>query len=157
MRVTTHNPDETMRLGVLLAKCLEPGDLVFLQGELGSGKTTFVRGIVEGLEGKSAVTSPTFMLLHLYQGKIPVYHFDFYRLQSVTEVQTLGIDEYLKGDGVSLVEWPEKFAKVLPISNFLVTFQFSKDTDERDIVLTSPDAARSGALDSALIREGGKR
>lgn len=151
MRVVTHHSDETMRLGMALAKIIKPGDIIFLQGGLGSGKTTFVRGVAEGLGGTDSVTSPTFMLLHLYKGKFPVYHFDFYRLQSVEEFQTLGLEEYLNGDGISLLEWPEKTAAFLHEPDFIVDFQFTEKQDERDVSIVSNDENRLKLLESAAI------
>ena len=150
MRVVTHHSDETMRLGMALAKIIKPGDIIFLQGGLGSGKTMFVRGVVYGLGGTGSVTSPTFMLLHLHKGKFPVYHFDFYRLKSVEEFQILGLEEYLKGDGVSLLEWPEKAAAFLK-PDFIVDFQFTEKPDERDISIISSDENRLKLLESAVV------
>jgi len=93
---------------------LMPGDVVTLLGELGSGKTCLVRGICKGLECADQVTSPTFTLINEYRGRFPVYHFDFYRLESEQEIFDLGYEEYFFGDGICLVEWAERALPLLP-------------------------------------------
>ena len=104
----TKNSQETKSLGKQIAKNLKAGDLIALYGELGSGKTTFVKGIVSGLGGQeNQVTSPTFTLINEYSGRLPVYHIDLYRVGKQSELESLNLREYLYGDGVSLVEWFE--------------------------------------------------
>lgn len=120
--VETRSPDETLALGRTLAEKLVPGDIVALYGNLGAGKTVFVRGICSGLGiDASSVTSPTFTILHEYGdargrggGAMPVYHFDAYRIEHVDEFYGIGYDEYFFGEGVSLVEWAEKIETLLP-------------------------------------------
>jgi len=117
VRVITKNADETVALGKQLAAFLKPGDILCLYGDLGSGKTTFVRGLAEGLGADSAkVNSPTFVLMNVYEGKLPVYHFDFYRLENISEIAGIGYDEFLYGQGVSVIEWSERFGKLKPES-----------------------------------------
>tara|TARA_R110000850_G_scaffold49460_15_gene122046 strand:+ start:212 stop:631 length:420 start_codon:yes stop_codon:yes gene_type:complete len=106
---------EMIEAGVQLAPSLMACDVVALKGQLGAGKTHFSKGIVAGLGGDDTVTSPTFSLVQEYQGgRLPVFHFDFYRLDSVNELISLGWDEYLDEDGVVLVEWADKFPEALP-------------------------------------------
>lgn len=101
--------------GRLVAEGLGPGAVVALNGPLGAGKTHFAKGIVAGLGSRDEVTSPTFSLVNEYRsGGIPVFHFDFYRLDSAEEVLRIGWDEYLDEEGVVLVEWADKFPEVLP-------------------------------------------
>jgi len=113
---TTHSPDETLELGRRLGRLLRPGDVVALAGPLGAGKTHLVKGVAEGLGlGDSRqVTSPTFVLINEYEGRLPIYHFDGYRLTGADQLREIGCEEYFAGDGVSLVEWADRVAAALP-------------------------------------------
>lgn len=107
--------DETIALGRSIAATLRRGDVLALCGDLGAGKTHFVKGLAAGLDAQSGVTSPTFTLIHEYRGgRLPLYHFDFYRLEDEDEALKIGLDEYLDGDGVSVIEWADKFPALLP-------------------------------------------
>jgi tRNA threonylcarbamoyladenosine biosynthesis protein TsaE len=98
-----------------MAPRLRPGSVVALSGELGSGKTQFVKGLASGLGFVGEVTSPTFTLIHEYiGGRLPIYHFDFYRLENEEEALQLGLEEYLRGDGVCVIEWAGKFPPLIP-------------------------------------------
>lgn len=108
MRIHSHDKDETLALGEAFARGLKPGDIVLLFGDLGSGKTTFTQGIARGLGFADYIRSPTFTLVNEYPGRLPIYHIDLYRLDTLEDVQALGIEEYLYGPGVTLVEWAEK-------------------------------------------------
>ena len=102
---------------------LSPGDVVALVGELGAGKTTLVKGIVQGLgvTDRRAVKSPTFSLVHTYEGRMPVYHFDAYRLEDTQEMLDIGSDEMISGDGVAIVEWADKVSGCLPKEYLQIT------------------------------------
>ncbi len=105
----------TLAAGAELAASIRPGDVVALTGGLGAGKTHFTMGLVQGLGGGEDVTSPTFTLVHEYRsGRLPVYHFDFYRMESAAEVTAIGWDEYLEAGGVCVVEWADRFPELLP-------------------------------------------
>ncbi|MGQ9809493.1 MAG: tRNA (adenosine(37)-N6)-threonylcarbamoyltransferase complex ATPase subunit type 1 TsaE [Armatimonadota bacterium] len=108
MERLTRSPDETEHFGRELASRLQPGDVVLLEGGLGAGKTVVVRGIVRGLDSTDHVSSPTFVLVHEYRGRYPVAHADLYRLSGPADLEDLGLDEYLDGRFVVLVEWPER-------------------------------------------------
>ncbi len=115
MIYTTNNPEETKELAAKIAARLKPGDVLALRGPLGSGKTCFVQGCAEGLGVREKyVTSPTFVLVREYRGRLPLYHIDLYRLQPGPEIGLLGLEEYLEGEGVSAVEWAEKLDDMLP-------------------------------------------
>lgn len=102
-------------MGAKIAPLLKPGDVIGLFGNLGSGKTTFVKGLAQGLKVKPAkVSSPTFVLLNIYQGRLPVYHFDLYRLDGEQSIGGLGYEEFLYGNGVAVVEWAEKLKHLMP-------------------------------------------
>ena len=115
MLTVTNSASETRALGEQLASGLRPGDTVILEGELGAGKSELARGIARGLGVTETVTSPSFTILNVYEsGRIPLYHFDWYRLESAEELYELGMDEYLGGDGIAIVEWPERCPDAIP-------------------------------------------
>lgn len=105
MVISVKNEEEMLTLGQTVARVLSAGDVVCLVGELGAGKTTLVRGIARGLGYPGRVTSPTFTLMNVYEGDVPLYHFDFFRLQG-RDIADLGMEEYLEQDGVCFIEWP---------------------------------------------------
>lgn len=111
----THNAAETAAAGTRCAAGACAGDVFALTGDLGAGKTQFVKGFVVGMECRAEVTSPTFTLVHEYTGgRLPVYHFDWYRLDSADAVLRLDLDEYLFGDGTCIIEWADRFPELLP-------------------------------------------
>lgn len=111
----THSAEETRQAGVRLAEELQAGDVILLEGPLGAGKSELARGVALGLGVRETVTSPSFTILNVYtSGRLPLYHFDWYRLESAEELYELGMEEYLGGDGVALVEWPGKCPEALP-------------------------------------------
>ncbi len=113
--MTTHSAEETRRLGERLAGVLRPGDTVLLTGDLGAGKSELARGVARGLGVTETVTSPSFTILNVYEsGRVPFYHFDWYRLESEDELYELGMDEDLGGDGIAMVEWPERCRDAVP-------------------------------------------
>lgn len=128
----THSAVETLDLGKAFADLLRPGDVVALHGELGSGKTQFVKGVCLGLEIRDCVTSPSFTIVNEYpKGKYPVYHFDFYRLRSLAELNEIGFDEYLFGGGVCLLEWADAVGDRLPSNRYDVTLTLGRDYNQR--------------------------
>ncbi len=113
--ITSHSPAETFAHGRTLAASLKPGDVLALDGDLGAGKTHLVKGIAAGLGCDADVTSPTFTLVHEYTGgRLPLFHFDFYRLETEDEALRLGLDDYLAENGVVVIEWAGKFPALLP-------------------------------------------
>ncbi|MZP29892.1 tRNA (adenosine(37)-N6)-threonylcarbamoyltransferase complex ATPase subunit type 1 TsaE [Heliobacterium undosum] len=109
-------PDEsaTEELGRWLAERVQPGDILLLHGDLGAGKTTLVRGLARSLGYGGRVTSPTFTLVHEYEGRVPIYHFDLYRLGEPDQVWEIGWADYLRGEGVLCIEWPERLGGLIP-------------------------------------------
>ena len=129
----SNNPAETEEAGRRLAQDLGAGSVLALKGELGSGKTQFVKGLVAGLGSEKAVTSPTFTILHEYDGgRLPVYHFDLFRVEGQESLRRLGFDEYVFADGVCVIEWADRFPEMIPGSARWVTFVI-KSGDTRAI------------------------
>jgi tRNA threonylcarbamoyladenosine biosynthesis protein TsaE len=125
---------ETIELGKELAKQLKPGDFVALYGDLGAGKTQFIKGVCEALKVREIVNSPTFTIANEYHGTITVFHIDLYRLSSVDEILGTGFDEYLESDGVCLVEWAEKLDGILPERRYDVKISLV-DSTTREIMI----------------------
>ncbi|CCO08081.1 tRNA (adenosine(37)-N6)-threonylcarbamoyltransferase complex ATPase subunit type 1 TsaE [Desulforamulus hydrothermalis] len=112
--VVSRSPAETRQLGQKMAGLLQAGDIICLNGDLGAGKTAFSQGVAEGLGVKGPVTSPTFTLINEYEGRLPLYHFDVYRLGGPADLEDLGYEEYFYGQGVCLIEWARRVADLLP-------------------------------------------
>lgn len=130
--------EETQAAGRRYAVEAGEGDVFALRGDLGAGKTQFVKGFVAGMSCNSEVTSPTFVLVHEYNGgRLPVYHFDFYRLENREALGRLGFDEYVFGDGVSLIEWADRYIDVIPSHARWLTFEL-KDESTRVITEGQP-------------------
>lgn len=133
----TSSAEETRRVGEMVAEILESGDCVLLGGDLGAGKTVVASGIVKVLTGESyAVTSPTFTIVNEYSGDTKVNHFDFYRIESVDELENIGIFEYLYSDAVNIIEWPERAPEVFGDDLNIVKITIKKLSDsKREIVV----------------------
>ena len=129
----SHSKDETKELGFFLSGLFERGDVVLLKGDLGAGKTTFTSGVGKGLGIKDDVISPTFNIMKCYfDGRIPMYHIDAYRLEN--QNIELGLEEYIEGDGVCLIEWPDYILPLLPDITLSI-FLRNKGDDLREIML----------------------
>jgi tRNA threonylcarbamoyladenosine biosynthesis protein TsaE len=123
---------DTQWLGQSLGQSALPGLVVALVGNLGAGKTCFVQAAAEGLDiPREAVNSPTFVLIHEYEGRLPVYHFDTYRLGDIDEFLELGADEYMSGDGVCFIEWADRMEEVLPRDRLTITFEITGELTRR--------------------------
>lgn len=135
MKTLLQTPEATFEWGRALAENLQGGDVVALCGQLGAGKTQATKGIVAGLGSSAAVTSPTFTLVHEYSdGRLPIFHFDFYRMDSAQEVLTVGWDDILDEPGVVIIEWADLFPELLPPHTRW--FQFSAQEDGSRLVQT---------------------
>ncbi|HCG98807.1 MAG: tRNA (adenosine(37)-N6)-threonylcarbamoyltransferase complex ATPase subunit type 1 TsaE [Candidatus Aquicultor primus] len=136
LTVITHSPEETWELARKLAPMLTKGDFISLSGDLGAGKTVFAKGLAVGLGIDEPVTSPTFTIIKEYEGKLPLFHFDVYRLASAEELEELGADEYFYGEGVSVVEWGDRVEEILPEERLSIRILRPVDEDLRQIEVT---------------------
>ena len=132
----TESEDKTIALGEDLARRLKHGDLVALFGDLGTGKTRFVQGVCRGLGIREHVASPTFTIVNQYNaGELVVYHFDFYRVNSLSEIRDVGFEDYVAGDGISLIEWAEKVHQLLPSHRYDVRLELGETENTRKITI----------------------
>ena len=137
-RVLTKSSQETIQTAYEFSKNLKAGDIVLLEGELGAGKTTFVKGLAKGLKVRAnEVNSPTFVLMNTYNGRFPIYHFDLYRLEKPEELVSLNLDEYLETDGVAVIEWPKRLGSQMPTNGYWVEFKH-KSENSREICISYP-------------------
>ena len=133
VEVTSASDLETRLIGERLGRALQAGDFITLTGELGAGKTQFTKGIASGLDVASAryVGSPTYTLMNQYEGRIPLYHFDLYRLHGPDDAIGLGFDEYFHGDGVTVVEWSDRLGDQLPSERLDIIIIYLSDIVRR--------------------------
>ncbi|MDD4179384.1 MAG: tRNA (adenosine(37)-N6)-threonylcarbamoyltransferase complex ATPase subunit type 1 TsaE [Candidatus Margulisbacteria bacterium] len=141
MDFTTHNSEETVSLGKKIGAVLRSNDVIALTGQLGAGKTTLIQGIAEGLGVKDYVTSPTFIIINEYLGRLPFYHVDLYRLEAINDIEELGIEEYFNKGGVCVIEWAERLNGLLPNNSDNIKIEWVSD-NERKICVSSELAAR---------------
>ena len=125
----SRSPEETQAIGRVLGEMAAPGDLFLLEGELGTGKTCLTQGIAWGMGVKEYVRSPTFVLVSQYQGRIPLYHADLYRLEIVGALLDMGLEEYFHGSGCCVVEWAEKGAFAMPQDHLWVHLEYVSETE----------------------------
>lgn len=145
------SPQATFALAEKLGTLLQGGEVIALEGELGAGKTHFVKGLAAGLDAKDPVTSPTFMLLHLYEGRLTLAHFDVYRLPFPEAFEELGYEEYFSGSGVTAIEWSDLISPFLP-SEYLqvkITRLYGQNQGEGRLIAFYPH----GESIAALIKE----
>ena len=160
MRRMSHQPitirldseSDTARLGRLLGEAAVPGLVIGLVGNLGAGKTRLVQAAAEGLEAdRSDVNSPTFVLIQEYAGRLPLYHFDTYRLRDEDEFLELGADEYMAGDGVCFIEWADRMADVLPRDRLTVELEIT-GTESRQARLQASGSKSQAVLQTVQSR-----
>ncbi len=125
----SNSPAETEAIGRQVAEKIGVGSVLALKGDLGSGKTLFVKGVVDGLGSSADVTSPTFTILHEYRGgRLPVYHLDLFRVESPQALARLGLDDYFFGDGISVIEWADRFREFVPEQARWIFFEIKSET-----------------------------
>jgi tRNA threonylcarbamoyladenosine biosynthesis protein TsaE len=131
----TTSREQTIQLGQKIGSKLQKGDILAMQGTLAAGKTTITKGIALALGIKEDITSPTFCLISEYEGKMPLYHMDVYRLDGTEDFINLGVDDMLYGNGVCIIEWSEKIMDELPKSTIIIRLEPVGNTDERNITI----------------------
>lgn len=131
MEIFTYTVEETEQAGIMLARSLTPGTVVAMYGDLGAGKTAFVRGLARGLHSSSRVTSPTFTIVNEYNGDLPLFHFDMYRLSCADELFDIGWEDYLARGGVCVVEWSENVSRAFDGTEISVTIDKLSDTERK--------------------------
>ena len=147
MTIVSHSPAQTRRIGASLGQRLCPGDVVLLQGDLGAGKSEFARGIAQGMGVDGPLPSPSFPILLVHEGREhPLYHMDWYRLADAGELYAAGLEEYLGGDGIAVVEWPQQAQEAIPARHLLVDIAFGQSEEERVLVL-----ALAGGMQKDLL------
>lgn len=129
--IHTHSAEQTRQLGATLAQVLQPGDILWLRGELGAGKTTLAQGIARGLGVNEPVLSPTFTLIREHRGRLPFFHADAYRLEGAEQAADLGLQDYFERGGVFAIEWAEHIADALPDERLEVLLEGGMDDNRR--------------------------
>jgi tRNA threonylcarbamoyladenosine biosynthesis protein TsaE len=146
MEYASRNERETEEIGAALARTLQPGSVIAFRGGLGMGKTAFIRGLARGLGYPGRVTSPTFTIVNEYEGgRLPLFHFDLYRLGGAGELWDLGWDEYQERGGVCAAEWSERAEELFPDNAIFVTLERGADDASRLITISGADLPPSGA------------
>ena len=134
LKFITHSAEQTQKVGISIGKLAEPGDLFLLIGDLGTGKTCLTQGIAYGLDIQEYTLSPSFVIMRELHGRLPLYHMDFYRLENIAEISDLGLDDYLFGKGVCVIEWANRGLTVLPEGHLLVGIDYLAE-NERSFVI----------------------
>jgi len=129
LEIISHSPEQTQKFGVRIGEIALPGDIFLLVGNLGTGKTCLTQGIGWGLNIEEYAVSPSFVVIRELCGRLPLYHIDFYRLDHLEEIAQLGLDDYLYGNGVCVVEWAEKGVSLLPVEHLLIEISYLSDTE----------------------------
>lgn len=130
--IIINSEDDTKKLGREIADMAKPGDVLALIGDLGCGKTTLTKYIAEALGATESVTSPTFTIMNEYlSGRMPLYHFDAYRLENGLDMLNIGGDDYIAGDGLCVIEWADKIAEVLPDDSYVIFMEYGDKDGER--------------------------
>jgi len=147
LQLHSDSPESTLAIGRALGRAAEPGLVVALIGPLGAGKTQLVRGVADGLEvaDSRVVSSPTFVLIQEYAGRLPIFHFDTYRLTRPEQFRDLGPEEYFEGDGLCLVEWADRVFEYLPPDHLDAHFVISGERS-REIRFSAPVSSRAAAV-----------
>jgi tRNA threonylcarbamoyladenosine biosynthesis protein TsaE len=155
LETISRSPEQTRKLGQRLGELAQPGDVVLLVGSLGAGKTCLTQGIAWGLGVVDYTTSPSFVLMREYRGRLPLYHIDLYRLERVAEVADLGLDDYLYGRGMCVVEWADRALSLMPPEHLLIELTYLSPRRRR--LCLEPQGQRYRDLLSDLKLEGQNR
>lgn len=146
LKFTSYNPEQTQLLGSYLGKLAQKADVLLLTGELGTGKTCLVQGLARGLDVDEYAFSPSFVILRQYHGRLPLYHVDLYRLDSLDEIAGLGLEDYFYGDGVCVIEWAEKAQQLLPPDSLLISLKYVRVSPTGRSIHLKPQGQRYNQL-----------
>ena len=136
-KIRSNGPEQTFAIGKAIGETAKRGEVYALAGDLGAGKTVFAKGVAAGLGVGEEVNSPTFTILQVYEsGRLPFYHFDVYRIEDPGEMQEVGLDEYLAGDGVCLIEWPERIDELRPAGVRIIRIERDPEGGDDDRTIT---------------------
>lgn len=137
MNLKSKSPDETYNIGLSIGKQLSPGSILCIEGEMGAGKTALSQGIIRGLGVEEKyITSPTYTLVNEYNvGKLPIYHFDIYRVGDYDELLAIGFDEYLSEDSIAIIEWADMIKEDLPANKIWITIEKTDSEDLRTLIV----------------------
>ena len=137
IEMITDSPQQTYELGENIGKILKPGMVICLSGEMGAGKTAITQGIAKGVGVDTYVTSPTYTIINEYDGEIPIYHFDVFRIDNVEELEEIGFDEYLYGEGIVIIEWASLIKEALPKEYLWIHMGKRKEFNDRILTFTA--------------------
>ena len=144
--ITSASVEKTQALGARLGQVVRAGDVIALQGDLGAGKTNFVQGLAHGMDITEEVNSPTFILANEYHsGRLPLYHIDAYRVADAAEAEGFGLDDYLNGDGVTVIEWAERVRDALPRDVLWIELEYVSE-NERSLRITANETRAASLL-----------
>lgn len=149
-KIICRNEQETKEIGYKLGKLLQNGDIICLTGDLGAGKTTITKSIAKGLEVEEDVTSPTFTIINEYDGRLPVYHFDVYRILDIEEMYDIGYEEYFYGSGVCIVEWASQIRELIPEEHLWIEIKYGEEMNSREFYF-KPTTKHYGRIVEELI------
>ncbi|HIE26163.1 TPA: tRNA (adenosine(37)-N6)-threonylcarbamoyltransferase complex ATPase subunit type 1 TsaE [Candidatus Poribacteria bacterium] len=149
---TTHSPTETQELGYRIGKLLKKGSIVALIGDLGAGKTCLTQGIARGIgiDANQVVNSPSYILINEYTGSCPVYHIDLYRIRDSAELDDLGLEEYIYGHGICVIEWADRLLESLPESYLKILLSHAKTEDTRTIEIINVGAEYTKLIEGLI-------
>ena len=153
LSLITESEDQTKRLASKIAPTIKAGDVICLTGDLGAGKTHFVQGLALALGIEGQITSPTFTIIKEYSGRLPLYHFDVFRLAAPKEMAAIGYEEYFFGDGVTVIEWGDKIADLLPKDHLVIEFHRVIESENRRMLIVKASGPRSEKLKKELADE----
>lgn len=143
IELESHSAEQTQQLGYYLGQIAHPGNIFLLSGNLGSGKTCLTQGIARGMDIRSTVTSPSFVLVREHYGRMPLYHMDLYRLDNIEEIINLGLEQYFESEGLCVVEWAEKGIPVFPVEHLLISLEYLTEIDRKIIIRADTGSYRN--------------
>jgi tRNA threonylcarbamoyladenosine biosynthesis protein TsaE len=135
----SNKEETTIKVGQIIGTHLERGTILTLTGDLGAGKTMFAKGIARGVGVKEHITSPTYTIVQEYNGRMPLYHFDTYRILDCDEMYDIGFDDYLYGDGICIIEWPQRVKELLPPTCIDIRIERVNEEESRKIIIQLKD------------------